>query len=123
MEPIRTGLRNIMRDLLKAQPQEEAALLAWPLVCGKEVATRTNVVSFASGSLTVEVPDPAWRAQLASFAPRYVNGFAELIGPVVREVKFVKHSAISNQSNPMARLPKWFLPSPGNAIAVLSAEC
>lgn len=90
MEPIRTGLRSIMRDLLAAQPQEEAAVLAWPLVCGKEVAARTRAIAFREGSLTVEVPDAVWRAQLAAFAPRYVNGFAELMGPVVREVKFVK---------------------------------
>ncbi len=88
MEPIRTGLRNIMRDLLTAQPQEEAVVLAWPLVCGKEVAARTRALGFQEGSLTVEVPDAAWRGQLAAFAPRYISGFAELIGPVVREVRF-----------------------------------
>jgi len=36
----------------------------------------------------VEVPDATWRAQLAAFIPRYVSGFAELIGRVVREVRF-----------------------------------
>ncbi len=95
VESIRTGLRRIMQDLLAAQPQEEAALLAWPLVCGKEVAARTCAAGFREGSLTVEVPDAAWRAQLAAFAPRYVSSYAELIGPVVREVKFVKQSALS----------------------------
>jgi predicted nucleic acid-binding Zn ribbon protein len=88
MEPIRTALRQIMRDLLAAKPHEEAAVLAWPLVCGKEVAARTRATSFAEGSLTVEVPDAAWRTQLAAFAPRYLSGFGELIGPVVREVRF-----------------------------------
>jgi Dna[CI] antecedent, DciA len=88
MEPIRTGLRRVMHDLLATQPGEEAAVLAWPLVCGKEVAARTRAVSFAEGSLTVEVPDAAWRAQLRAFTPRYVSSYAELIGPVVREVRF-----------------------------------
>jgi hypothetical protein len=99
MEPIRSGLRNIMRDLLAAQPQEEAALLAWPLVCGKEVAARTRAVAFAEGALIVEVPDATWRAQLMSFAPRYVSSFTELLGPVVREVRFVKQSALSTQQS------------------------
>ncbi len=102
MEPIRTGLRSIMRNLLAAQPQEEAAVLAWPLVCGKEVAARTRAISFREGKLTVEVPDAAWRAQLAAFEPRYVSGFAELIGPAVREVKFVKQSALSTQQSAKA---------------------
>lgn len=88
MEPIRTGLRQIMRDLLKVQPHEEAAMMAWPLVCGKEVAARTRAVAFAEGSLTVEVPDATWRAQLMNFAPRYLSGLTELLGPVVRELRF-----------------------------------
>lgn len=88
MKPVRTGLRNIMSELLRARPAEEAAVLAWPVVCGKEVAARTRAVAFDQGSLTVEVPDSAWRAQLAAFIPRYISGFAELLGPVVREVRF-----------------------------------
>ncbi|MCU1219632.1 MAG: hypothetical protein JWN42_829, partial [Candidatus Angelobacter sp.] len=55
MEPVRTGLRQIMQDLLRTRPAEEAVILAWPLVCGKEVATRTTAVSFSNGTLTVDV--------------------------------------------------------------------
>jgi predicted nucleic acid-binding Zn ribbon protein len=88
-----------MHELLANQPQEEAVALAWPLVCGKDVASRTRVVSLAEGSLTIEVPDAAWRAQLRSFSSRYVSSYAELMGPVVREVKFVKQSALSTQQS------------------------
>jgi hypothetical protein len=88
MESIRTGLRNIMRDLMAARPVEEAALLVWPLICGKEVAAKTRATRFADGSLTVEVPDATWRAQLASLAPRYLSGFSELLGPLVNQVHF-----------------------------------
>lgn len=88
MEPVRTGLRRIAGDLLRSRPAEEAVLLTWPLVCGREVAERTQAVSFAEGRLSVEVSDSSWRTQLISFAPRYVAGFAELLGPVVKEVRF-----------------------------------
>jgi predicted nucleic acid-binding Zn ribbon protein len=88
MEPIRTGLRRVMHDVLAAQPPEEAVALAWPLVCGKDVAARTRVVNLEEGRLTVEVPDAAWRAQLAAFRSQYIKGYAELMGPVVKEVKF-----------------------------------
>jgi hypothetical protein len=88
MEPVRTGLRNIMSDLLRARPAAEAVVLAWPLVCGQEVASRTQAVSFAEGSLTVEVPDAAWRNQLISFASRYLAGYEGLLGPVVRQIQF-----------------------------------
>lgn len=77
-----------MCDLLRARPVEEAAILAWPLVCGREVAARTRAADFANGCLTVEVSDPAWAAQLKSFGHRYVSGFESLLGPVVKEVKF-----------------------------------
>ena len=88
MEPVRTGLRNIMSELLRTRPAEEAVVLAWPVVCGKDVAARTQAVSFSDGVLTVDVPDANWRAQLAAFAPRYVSGFNDLLGPVVKEMKF-----------------------------------
>jgi len=98
MEPARAGLRKIMSDLLLTRPAEEAVILAWPLVCGKEVASRTQAVSFADGLLTVQVSDVTWRNQLQSFAPRYLSGYEGLLGQVVKSVQFkVKHSAISNQ--------------------------
>jgi predicted nucleic acid-binding Zn ribbon protein len=102
MEPVRTGLRRIAGELLRNRPAEEAVTLCWPLVCGKDVAARTHPVSFVDGRFSVEVPDAAWRTQLISFAPRYVAAFAELLGPVVQEVRFVgeestQHSALSIQ--------------------------
>ena len=88
MEPIRTGLRRIMSDFLKTQPPEEAAVLAWPVVCGAEVAARTKALSFSDGQLVVEVPDANWRNQLSAFLPRYLSGLSDLVGPVVKEIKF-----------------------------------
>lgn len=88
MEPVRTGLRNLMSDLLRARPAEEATLLAWPLVCGKEVATRTRATDFSAGCLTIEVSDLTWATQLRNFSSRYVSGFEALLGPVVKEIKF-----------------------------------
>ena len=87
MEPVRTGLRQIMTDLLRARPPEEAVLLAWPLVCGKEVATRTQAVSFANGTLTVQVADVSWRNQLQSFVPKYLSGYEGLLGQVVKGIR------------------------------------
>lgn len=77
-----------MSDFLKKQPQDEAAVLAWPVVCGAEVASRTKAVSFAEGRLTVEVPDATWRSQLAAFTPRYLASLNELVGTIVQEVRF-----------------------------------
>ncbi len=104
MEPVRTGLRNIMSELLRSRPAEEAVIMAWPLVCGKEVAARTQAVTFSEGILTVSVPDTTWRVQLSAFASQYVSGFNELLGPVVREMKFVvKQPALNNQQSAKPR--------------------
>lgn len=88
MEPVRTGLKNIMSDLLRTRPVAEAAVLAWPLVCGKDVAKRTRALEFVEGCLSVEVADATWATQLRSFTPRYITGFEALLGPVVKELKF-----------------------------------
>jgi hypothetical protein len=98
MEPVRTGLRQIMQDLLRTRPAEEAVILAWPLVCGKEVATRTQAISFREGTLIVEVQDTAWRNQLQAFTARYITGYEGLLGKVVQSVQFrIKQSAVSRQ--------------------------
>ncbi|HWZ44313.1 MAG TPA: DciA family protein [Candidatus Saccharimonadales bacterium] len=88
MEPIRSGLRHIMSDFLKTQPPREAPVLAWPVVCGAEIAARTRALEFTEGRLIVEVPDTTWKYQLAAFTSRYISGFSELLGPVVKEVHF-----------------------------------
>lgn len=102
MQSIRTPLRQMARNFLSTMPPEEAVLLAWPLVCGKEVAGRTRAVSFADGIFTAEVADPGWRTQLLSFVSRYIAGFNEVLGPVVQEVRFFAPSSVSAQSVKMA---------------------
>ncbi|HLY91831.1 MAG TPA: DUF721 domain-containing protein [Candidatus Angelobacter sp.] len=100
MEPARAGLRQIMSDLLRRHPPEEAVPLAWPLVCGKEVAARSQAIVFTEGKLTVEVLDATWRSQLQAFASRYLKEFEALLGPVVRSVEFkLKQSAVGNQAS------------------------
>lgn len=90
METIRTGLRHIMSDFLKKQPQDEAAVLAWPVVCGAEVASRTKALSFADGRLTIQVPDANWRNQLAAFKPRYLASLNDLLGrQAISDLRFV----------------------------------
>ena len=88
MEPVRTGLRQMMSSLLRACPPEEAVPLAWPLICGKEVAARTRAVRFEGEKLTVEVPDNEWRSQLQSFSSRYITEYTNLFGELVKGLRF-----------------------------------
>ncbi len=78
MERAGTGLRQIVLDAIRRAPAEEAPLLAWPVVCGPQVASRTRAVGFSEGILRVEVPDRAWRAELTAFLPRYVKALQQV---------------------------------------------
>jgi hypothetical protein len=106
MEQVRTGLRQIMQDLLRTRPAEEAVILAWPLICGKEVAGRTQAISFSEGTLIVEVQDTTWRNQLQAFTSRYITGYEGLLGKAVQSVQFrIKCSASSNQPSAFQTKP------------------
>jgi len=78
-----------MADLLRTRSPQEAIVLAWPLVCGREVAARAQAVEFREGVLVVKADDASWRDQLVSFVPRYLASFRELLGELVREIRFI----------------------------------
>ena len=51
MEPVRTGLRQLMqRPAARPASPKKPWCSAWPLVCGKEVAARTQAASFSDGT-------------------------------------------------------------------------
>lgn len=89
MEPAGSVLQKIFRDLLARVPAQEAPLLAWPVVCGATVAARTLALDFGNGTLRVQVPDSAWKAQLAELAPRYVAALSGMPGERVKRVEFI----------------------------------
>ncbi len=85
-----SGLAKIFTDLLRDAPPEEAVRLAWPVVCGAQVAARARPVDFSRGLLRVEVPDKTWRAQLVELERRYVGELCELLGKdAVKRIEFV----------------------------------
>lgn len=88
MHSIDSTLDKIMADLLRKASREEAPLLAWPIVCGAAVADRTQAETFSSGTLTVRVPDAAWRSQLSSFQPQYLSALQRLLPGAVKEIVF-----------------------------------
>lgn len=77
-----------MTDFFKTQKPEDAAILAWPVVCGADVASRTKAIKFEDGRLTIEVPDANWRNQLGALVPRYISSLDELVPKLVKEIKF-----------------------------------
>lgn len=92
-------LEKVVARSLRLAPIENAPLLAWPVVCGSAVAQRTRAVNFQEGVLQVEVPDPAWKAELLSLAPRYLAAMNRYTSAAVRRIEFVLHA--QDKRNPM----------------------
>jgi predicted nucleic acid-binding Zn ribbon protein len=89
MEPVRPTLQKLLADILNRFPAEQVPLETWPFVCGKQVARRTQAVSFADGVLRIEVPDTAWRAQLRELSADYLAGLNNYSSTRVDRVEFV----------------------------------
>ncbi|HTK94533.1 MAG TPA: DUF721 domain-containing protein [Terriglobales bacterium] len=89
MERAATGLRKIVADALSQAPPEEAAVLAWPLVCGTAVAEKTSALELVEGVLRVQVPDAGWRKQLQGFTPHYLDAVNRIANGKVERIEFV----------------------------------
>jgi predicted nucleic acid-binding Zn ribbon protein len=89
LQPASIGLEKIVVASFKRMPSAEAALSAWPLVCGSAVAERTRAESFADGILRVTVADPAWKRELQMLAPRYVATLNKYVGQRVERIEFL----------------------------------
>jgi hypothetical protein len=89
MEPARPTLQKLLADILNRFPAEQVQLEAWPFVCGRQVARRTQAVSFAGGVLRVEVPDAGWRAQLRELSGEYLAGLNRYGAGAVERIEFV----------------------------------
>ena len=92
MQHTRATLRKICRDLVRREG-DAGPVMAWPIVCGAKTAERTTALSFASGVLTVAVPDDAWRRQLQSFLPQYLAALNQLVAEPVSNIEFRTSSA------------------------------
>lgn len=88
MQSARLDLQKLSGTILAGLPIEEAAVLAWPLVCGPAVAERTQAVSFDGHALKVRVPDAGWRSELEAFSVTYSQRLSSLLGDKVCRIEF-----------------------------------
>src|SRR3974377_375510 len=89
MEPARAGFHKIVADILRRAPVDDAAVVAWGLVCGRTVAEKTEALEFREGVLRVRVPDDTWRLNLAPFVPRYLELLNTMLSEKVERIEFV----------------------------------
>ncbi len=89
MEPARVGYHKIVADILRRAPADDAVRIAWQLVSGTKVSERTSVAGFSDGTLTVRVPDAAWRNELIGFLPQYLAAVNKLLPFPVQRIEFL----------------------------------
>jgi hypothetical protein len=87
------GLEKIVARSLRHTQPSDAPRLAWPLVCGSQVAERTRAFAFSGGVLRVEVADSGWKRELQELAPRYLAAINRYVGRGVQKIEFVVASA------------------------------
>jgi hypothetical protein len=97
MEPARAGFHKIVVDILRRAPVEDAALIAWRLICGNTVDARTTALDFKNGVLRVKVPDSTWRANLEEFTPQYLESLNRMLTDKFERIVFVTERAESKK--------------------------
>ena len=89
MQHAKSELQTIYSSVLQNASPDEAAMLAWRLISGSIVASRTRVLGLRNGVLRVEVHERAWRAELAQLAAEYVGAMNRMVARQVDRIEFV----------------------------------
>lgn len=84
-----SGLEHLLMSSLRRVPQNEAPVLAWPLVCGSVVSERSRALDFNERVLRVEVPSLGWKHEMQLLAPHYVAMLNRYAGQKVERIEFV----------------------------------
>jgi Dna[CI] antecedent, DciA len=100
LEQAGAGLGKLVSHSLQQATPSQAALLAWPVVCGSAVADRTRALDFQDGILRVEVADAGWKSELQALAPRYLAVINRYTREPVRRIEFVTVCTPRKDGNP-----------------------
>lgn len=93
MEGMRELLRKSLARSLEGMREEDRVAAAWPVACGKSLASHGLMARYADGMVWVEVEDEAWLRQMMSMRRQLTAGLARIAGVPVREIHFeVKRS-------------------------------
>lgn len=93
MERLGAAKLEVIARLLRDAPEQEAPLLAWPLVCGSTVAAHARALEFIRGILRIEVEEKSWREQLREMAPEYLYGVNRVVRTKIDRIEFVPKAA------------------------------
>ncbi|MGH9490480.1 MAG: DciA family protein [Terriglobales bacterium] len=80
MEDLRTSLAVALRQLPPGA-EAAAAMLAWGLVAGPQMAAHATAVALDNGVLRLRVADAAWRREILALRPELLRQLAVVLGP------------------------------------------
>ena len=93
MEDMRSVLRKSLGRSLGALPELDRLAAAWPVACGKALAARGRITAFAAGTVTVQVDDPAWLAQMLVMRGALQHDLARIAEVQVTAIHFESTAA------------------------------
>lgn len=80
MEDLRSSLAAALRQL-PPEAAASAAVLAWGVVAGPQLAAHAPAVALDQGVLRLRVADPAWRREIQALRPELLRALAAVLGP------------------------------------------
>ena len=89
MQAMRDLLRSSLAKSLDALTPSDRLAAAWPVAAGHAVASRTSVLSFENGAVTIAVPDKAWGDQLWGVRERLRSELASVSRLQLTDILFV----------------------------------
>ena len=104
MENMRSLLRHSLGRSLGAMPELDRLTAAWPVACGKPMATRGRILSFTEGTVTIQVDDSAWLDQMLLMRGALQNDLARIAGVEVTAIHF--ESTVAGKRPPSKGTPK-----------------
>lgn len=88
MDGMRDLLKKNLARTLERLPDADRLGAAWTLACGKAMADRGEIVSFAGGVVEVEVRDAAWLDQMRSMRAVLESELARIAGVRIVAIHF-----------------------------------
>ncbi len=85
---MRDMLRAELGRSLRAMPELDRLRAAWTVACGKTMAERGVVASFADGVVAVEADSPVWLAQMLSMRAVLEQELGRIAAVQVRAIHF-----------------------------------
>jgi Dna[CI] antecedent, DciA len=88
MEDLKALLRSTLAESLKALNDEDRLAAAWPVACGRVLASHGAVVGYERGVVRVEVVGRAWMREMMTLGKRLEQDMTRLSGVPLTKIDF-----------------------------------